>query len=77
MKNTHKNRQNFRFLLGENIHNVLIRNVLMYVFRILFNNDSQQITFNSAEKMAKKMVQKHDFWLKIHILCIYIMYSFW
>ena len=36
----------------------LKRNFPPHVFRILFNNDPQQISFNSAKKMAKKMVPK-------------------
>ena len=59
VKNTH-NLKTFKIFLGENIDNVLT-NFLRYVFRILFNNDLQQFSFNSAKKMAKKMVPKHYF----------------
>ena len=32
----------------------------MYVFTIIFNNDGQQISFNSIEKIDEKIVYKHD-----------------
>ena len=35
-------------------------NVPVHVARILFNNDAQPISFNSAEKWQEKMVPKHD-----------------
>ena len=62
-----KNRKNLTFQIfwGENIiiHNVL-RNFLMYVFRILFNNDPQQISINSARKWPRKWYRNMNFSFK-------------
>ena len=42
------------FILGGgDIHNVL-RNILVYIFTILFSNDAQQILFNSASKNGQE-----------------------
>ena len=46
--------------LVKNITNVL-RNNLVYVFRILFNNDAQQISFNSVEKWLRKWYRNMNF----------------
>ena len=43
---------------GGNFH--VLRNVPAYVFRILFDNDAQQIPINSVEKCLKEMVPKHE-----------------
>ena len=51
------------FLGWTNIHNVL-RNFLLYVFRILFNNDPQQISINSAKKWPRKWYRNMNFSLK-------------
>ena len=51
------------FLGWKNIHNVL-RNFLLYVFRILFNNDPQQISINSAKKWPRKWYRNMNFSLK-------------
>ena len=39
------------FFFGGGIH--VLRNILVYVFRILFNNNAQQISFNSAKKWPR------------------------
>ena len=44
----------------KNIHNVF-RNFLVCVFRILFNNDPQQISFNSAKKLPRKWPRNMTF----------------
>ena len=44
------------FGVGTNIHNIL-SNILVYVFRILLNNDAHQISFNSADKLPRKWYQ--------------------
>ena len=38
----------------------------MYVFRILFNNDPQQIPFNSAKKWLRKWYRNTTFSSKMH-----------
>ena len=48
---------------GGNIYNVL-RNILMDVFRIIFNNDVQKMSFNYFEKSPNKMVPKCDYFAK-------------
>ena len=55
VKNTH----NLRICWIKKIDNVL-RNIPVNVDKILFNSDVQKIPFNSAEKMAEKMVPKQD-----------------
>ena len=42
------------YFLGKHIHHVF-RNVFIYVVRILFNSNPQQMSLISAKKMAKKM----------------------
>ena len=48
-----KNLTNFHILLNKKNQNVE-RNIPLYVFRILFNNDAQQISFNSAKTWPRK-----------------------
>ena len=43
-----KQKMTFQIFLGKNIH--VLRNFLLYVFRILLSNDPQQISFNAAKK---------------------------
>ena len=57
----HTKNLTFQIFLGENIFIMFLRIFLLYVFRILFNNDPQQISINSAKKMAKEIVPKHEF----------------
>ena len=46
---------------GGDIKNVLI-NFLLYGFKILFNNDPQQISFNSAEQLSRKLYRNIYFY---------------
>ena len=53
--------RNMSDVLREKSSNHVLRNILVSVDRMLSNNDAPTIAFNSAEEMAKKMVQKHNF----------------
>ena len=48
----------------KNIH--VLRNFLLYVFRILFNNDPQQISINSAKKWPRKWYRNMNISEKMH-----------
>ena len=60
-----KNSTKFQILLNNKISECL-RNFLLYVFRILFNNDPQQISFNSAKKWLRKWYRNTTFSSKMH-----------
>ena len=61
-----KNAKKFQILLNKKKSECLNRNFLMYVFRILFNNDPQQISFHSAKKWLRKWYRKKTFSSKMH-----------
>ena len=64
MSKTHIHTIKFQILLNiKKIQNVY-RNFLLYVFRILFNNDPQQISFNSAKKWPRKWYRNMAFSFK-------------
>ena len=65
VKNTTKILKKFRFCWKEKNQNVL-RNFRLCVFRILFNNDPQQISFNSAKKWLRKLYRNTTFSSKMH-----------
>ena len=53
----HNNLDRFQISCEQHIFIMFLRNILVHVARV----PVQQISFNSAEKMAKKMVPKQEF----------------